>query len=110
MLPEKLYFDIFYSLMRPPELHQDPYPVYRRLRDEFPLHYNPELRFWTLSRYQDVFAALNDPELYCSGQGIAVGIPETAGAGFGSGTAAGCGTTAFGCGTGAGDNTGNQQS
>jgi cytochrome P450 len=36
-----------------PALHEDPYPVYRRLRDEFPVHHNPELRFWTLSRYDD---------------------------------------------------------
>ena len=41
-----------------PALHEDPYPVYRRLRDEFPVHHNPELRFWTLSRYDDVFEAL----------------------------------------------------
>ena len=57
-----------------PTLHQDPYPVYRRLRDEFPLHYNSQLNFWTLSRYADVFEALQKPDLYCSGRGVAVGI------------------------------------
>jgi cytochrome P450 len=59
-----------------PELHQDPYPVYRRLRDEFPVHYNPHLRFWTLSRYADVLGALRDPDLFISGKGVYVGVPE----------------------------------
>ena len=59
-----------------PELHQDPYPVYRRLRDEFPVHHNPSLRFWTLSRYADVFDALQAPDLLISGKGVTVGIPE----------------------------------
>jgi cytochrome P450 len=59
-----------------PELHQDPYPVYRRLRDEFPVHYNPRLRFWTLSRYADVLAALQDPDRFISGKGVMVGLPE----------------------------------
>jgi cytochrome P450 len=59
-----------------PDLHQDPYPVYRRLRDEFPVHYNSRLRFWTLSRYADVLAALQAPDLFISGKGVAVGVPE----------------------------------
>jgi cytochrome P450 len=59
-----------------PGLHEDPYPVYRRLRDEFPVHHNPKLRFWTLSRYADVFEALQAPDLFISGKGVAVGAPE----------------------------------
>jgi hypothetical protein len=57
-----------------PELHQDPYPVYRRLREEFPVHYEASRDFFVLSRYEDVLAALQDPELYCSGQGLTVGL------------------------------------
>jgi len=57
-----------------PKLHEDPYPVYRRLRDEFPAHYNDEMNFWTFSRYDDVAAALRDSGLYISSKGIAVGI------------------------------------
>jgi hypothetical protein len=57
-----------------PVLHQDPYPVYRRLRDEFPVHYEPDKDFFTLSRWEDVFSALQQPETWCSGQGIAVGV------------------------------------
>jgi hypothetical protein len=59
-----------------PELHQDPYPVYRRLRDEFPVHFNARLRFFTLSRHADVLAALQAPDLYISGKGVYVGVPE----------------------------------
>jgi cytochrome P450 len=59
-----------------PELHDDPYPVYRRLRDEFPVHHNPELRFWTLSRYDDVLGALQAPDRFISGKGVMVGVPD----------------------------------
>jgi cytochrome P450 len=58
------------------ELHQDPYPVYRRLRDDFPVHHNPRLRFWTLSRHADVLAALQAPDLFISGKGVYVGVPD----------------------------------
>ena len=34
--------------------HEDPYPYYKRLRDEAPLYHNEELGFWALSRHQDV--------------------------------------------------------
>lgn len=62
-----------------PKLHDDPYPVYRRLRDEFPAHHNEAMNFWTFSRYDDVAAALRDPDLYISSKGIAVGLqtPDT---------------------------------
>ena len=43
-----------------PELHQDPYPVYRRLREEFPVHYEPSRDFFVLSRYEDVLSALQE--------------------------------------------------
>jgi cytochrome P450 len=61
-----------------PELHQDPYPVYRQLREEFPVHYEPNRNFFVLSRYDDVAAALQDSELYCSEEGITVGLDVAA--------------------------------
>ncbi|GAB7141507.1 cytochrome P450 [Mycobacterium riyadhense] len=36
------------------DFHEDPYPYYRRLRDEAPLYHNEQLKFWALSRHQDV--------------------------------------------------------
>jgi cytochrome P450 len=36
------------------DFHEDPYPYYQRLRDAAPLYRNEELKFWALSRHQDV--------------------------------------------------------
>lgn len=52
------------------EIHEDPYPIYRRLRDEAPAYYDESHGFWALSRYDDVRRALHDHETYCSGQGF----------------------------------------
>ncbi|MAG34247.1 MAG: cytochrome [Deltaproteobacteria bacterium] len=59
-----------------PELHKDPYGVYRQLRDEYPVFHNETLDFYVLSRYADVLAALRTPETFISGKGLAVGLPE----------------------------------
>ncbi|MAG33818.1 MAG: cytochrome [Deltaproteobacteria bacterium] len=58
------------------ELQRDPYPVYKRLRDEFPLYYNSDLDFWALSRHEDVSRALRAPDLFISGKGINVGMGD----------------------------------
>lgn len=34
--------------------HEDPYPYYKRLRDESPLYRNDDLNFWALTRHSDV--------------------------------------------------------
>jgi cytochrome P450 len=39
---------------------EDPYTLYRRLRDEAPVHYAPRSRVWCVSRYDDVVAVLKD--------------------------------------------------
>ena len=52
------------------EFHEDPFPVYKRLRDDAPCYHDAELGFWALSRYDDVLAALHDPDTYCSRYGI----------------------------------------
>ena len=36
------------------EIDADPYPVWRRLRDEAPLYYNEKYDFYALSRFDDV--------------------------------------------------------
>ncbi|WP_214368798.1 cytochrome P450 [Pseudonocardia sp. H11422] len=48
----------------------DPFPVYKRLRDEAPVHHSEEWDFWALSRFDDVRAAARDPETYLSFEGI----------------------------------------
>ncbi|MDF2823868.1 MAG: cytochrome [Mycobacterium sp.] len=42
------------------DFHEDPYPYYRRLRDEAPLYRNDELGFWALSRHHDVLAGFRN--------------------------------------------------
>src|SRR5262245_30007431 len=32
----------------------DPFPLYRRMRDEEPVHWSPDLKGWVLTRYEDV--------------------------------------------------------
>ena len=51
------------------EFHEDPYPTYRRLRDEAPLYRNEALGFWALSRYRDVLSASLEWETYSSAEG-----------------------------------------
>ncbi len=43
-----------------PALRNDPYPLWKRLRDEAPLYHNERYDFWTLSRYADIERAHKD--------------------------------------------------
>lgn len=47
---------------RLPMVNADPYPIFRRLREEDPVHWNDVLRGWVLTRYEDVRAALRDAQ------------------------------------------------
>ncbi|MCW2882510.1 MAG: ferredoxin [Sphaerisporangium sp.] len=49
---------------------EDPYPSYRRLRDEYPLYYNPKRDFWAISRFSDVEEAIRNWEVYSHRNGI----------------------------------------
>jgi cytochrome P450 len=51
------------------EIDADPYPVYKRLRDEAPLYHNERHDFWVLSRYADVEAGLKDFRRLSSAKG-----------------------------------------
>ncbi len=42
------------------EIDADPYPVWKRMRDEQPLYYNEKHDFWAVTRWDDVEAALKD--------------------------------------------------
>lgn len=53
-------------------IHEDPYPVYARLRDEAPVYRNGELDFWALSRYADIAAAFRDPQRLSSANGVSL--------------------------------------
>jgi cytochrome P450 len=51
------------------DIDVDPYPTYRRLRDEAPVYYNERHDFWGISRYVDVDAALKDTARLSSAKG-----------------------------------------
>ena len=51
------------------EIDADPYPIYRRLRDESPLYYNEQYDFYAVSRFDDVQRGLVDRETYSSARG-----------------------------------------
>ncbi len=51
------------------DIDADPYPLWRRLREESPLYYNERYDFFALSRFDDVERALVDWDTYRSGKG-----------------------------------------
>ncbi|MFI0368524.1 cytochrome P450 [Actinomadura sp. 1N219] len=53
-------------------VHEDPYPVYARLREEAPLYRDDEVGFWALSRHSDVSAAFRDHAAFSSSHGVSV--------------------------------------
>ncbi|MFI5779528.1 cytochrome P450 [Nocardia sp. NPDC051570] len=44
----------------------DPYPTYATLRRDAPVFYHPHLDVWVVSRYADIVAAVNRPEIFSS--------------------------------------------
>jgi len=51
------------------EIDTDPYPIWKRLRDEVPLYYNDKYDFYAVSRFNDVERCLLDVETYRCGRG-----------------------------------------
>jgi cytochrome P450 len=56
------------------DIDDDPYPVWKRMRDEAPLYYNAEHEFYALSRYDDVARALPNFRTYRSGRGTTMDV------------------------------------
>ena len=60
-------------VLRGSDTWANPYPAYKRLRDESPVHrleHGAYGEFWVLSRFSDVFAAVRDTETFSSAQGL----------------------------------------
>lgn len=64
-----VYYDPFDSGIR-----VNPYPVYRRLRDEAPLYYNERFDFYAVSRFADVERVLVDRDTFISSKGIVLEV------------------------------------
>ncbi|HEY5756139.1 MAG TPA: cytochrome P450 [Steroidobacter sp.] len=52
-----------------PDIFQNPYPFFKRLREEAPLYYNEQYDFYAVSRFSDVESALVDKETFSSSRG-----------------------------------------
>ncbi|KRD20622.1 cytochrome [Mycobacterium sp. Root265] len=65
----ELYYDPFDN-----DIDDDPYPIWKRMRDEAPLYYNEKYNFYALSRYEDVAPALPNWQTYRSGHGTTADI------------------------------------
>ncbi|OBB55927.1 cytochrome [Mycobacterium sp. 852013-51886_SCH5428379] len=66
---EELYYDPWHS-----ELNADPYPMFKRIRDEAPLYYNEAHDFYAVSRFDDVNRTLVDNKTFSSARGIILEI------------------------------------
>jgi len=51
------------------DINADPYPVFRRLREEAPLYWNEEYEFYAVSRHADVERLLKEHETFISSRG-----------------------------------------
>ncbi len=54
------------------DFHEDPYPYYKRLRDEAPLYHNEELGFWALSRHRDVLQGFRNSTTLSNRDGVSL--------------------------------------
>jgi cytochrome P450 len=52
-----------------PDFWMDPYPTFRRLREEAPLYYNGQYDFYAISRFSDVEAGMMNKEVFSSARG-----------------------------------------
>jgi cytochrome P450 len=57
-----------------PDLNADPYPMFKRLRDDAPLYYNEAHDFYAVSRFDDVNRALVDYQTFSSAKGVVLEI------------------------------------
>jgi cytochrome P450 len=62
--PADLYYDPYDF-----EIDKDPYPIWKRMRDEVPLYYNDRYDFYALTRFDDVERASVEWKTYISGKG-----------------------------------------
>jgi len=54
----------------------DPYPIYRQLRDDYPAYRNEDRDCWVVSRYEDIEAVSRDVETFSCLGGVDLDLPE----------------------------------
>lgn len=68
MVTDAIRYDPFSA-----EAHDDPYPLYRHLRDAAPVYHSPERSFWALSRFADVQEAARTWQTFSQTPGVDLG-------------------------------------
>ncbi|ULE33132.1 cytochrome P450 [Mycobacterium sp. IDR2000157661] len=56
------------------DIDDNPYPIWKRMRDEAPLYHNEKYGFYALSRYEDVARELHNWDTYRSGRGTTIDV------------------------------------
>jgi cytochrome P450 len=59
------------------EYFENPYEIYKRMRDEAPIYYDEDEDFYALTRHADVAAALKDCESFSSSRGCDLSMVRT---------------------------------
>jgi cytochrome P450 len=54
------------------DFHEDPYPLYQRLRDEAPVFHAERDDLWAISRHADVFDVLRDDATFSNRMGVSL--------------------------------------
>ena len=66
-MADEIYYDPYDF-----EIDTDPYPIFRRLREERPLYFNEKYGFYALSRYDEVEKGLIDWKTFISSKGTLI--------------------------------------
>src|ERR1700737_5309253 len=72
MTKPKVVFDPFSE-----EFFDNPFDMYRRMRQDAPLYYDEEEDFYALTRHEDVAAAFKDHESFSSARGCDLSMVRT---------------------------------
>src|SRR5581483_1715816 len=59
------------------DFFDNPYEIYKRMRDEAPIYYNEEQDFYALTRHADVAAAFKDHESFSSARGCNLAMVQS---------------------------------
>ncbi|MBM4267064.1 MAG: cytochrome P450 [Deltaproteobacteria bacterium] len=61
-----------------PEHLRDPYPLFQRAHREAPVFFSPAFQLWIVTRYDDIWTVLKDPERFSSAASTTVGteVPQ----------------------------------
>ena len=61
------------SHLQQPEIRRDPYPFYKKLREQDPVHWDEEMGFWVFTRFDDI-ASLYTDDRFSRAQGLMRGF------------------------------------